>query len=108
MKRHEFIAGLAGAAAWSVAARAQQAAMPVIGFLSTRSSGEKSYLTDAFRRELAEGGYVEGQHATVEYRWVEEDYDRLPAMAMELSSPPGGRAGRIRRRRLGAGGQVCH
>jgi putative tryptophan/tyrosine transport system substrate-binding protein len=71
-----------------LAARAQQTAMPVIGFLSTRSSGDSAYLTDAFRRGLAEGGYVEGQDLTVEYRWVEGRYDRLPAMAMELARRP--------------------
>jgi ABC-type uncharacterized transport system substrate-binding protein len=88
MRRRDFVAGLAGAAAWPVAARGQQSAMPVIGFLSTRSPGESSYLTDAFRRGLAEGGHVEGQHLTVEYRWVEGHYDRLPAMAMELARRP--------------------
>jgi putative ABC transport system substrate-binding protein len=89
MRRREFVSLFGGVAAtWPLAARAQQPALPVIGFLSTRSSGESAYLTDAFRRGLAEGGYVEGQHVTVEYRWVEGDYDRLPAMAMELARHP--------------------
>jgi putative ABC transport system substrate-binding protein len=85
MRRRAFIAGLGGAAAWSLVARAQQSAMPVIGFLGI-SSLEKmggGVLLD-FKRGLAETGYVEGQNVTIEYRWAEEHYDRLPGLATEL------------------------
>jgi len=89
MKRREFIAVLGGAAAWPLAARAQQAPMPVIGFLSTRPPGnETSRLTTAFRRGLAEYGFIAEQNVTIEYRWTEGQYDRFSALAAELAQRP--------------------
>ena len=85
MRRREFIAGIGGAAAWPTVTRAQQRAMPLIGFLGV-SSLEKmggGVLVD-FRRGLAETGYAEGQNVAIECRWAEEQYDRLPGLATEL------------------------
>ena len=84
LKRREFITLLGAAAAWPLVARAQQPAMPVIGFLSSRSPGESADLVAAFRRGLAEGGYVEGQNVSLEFRWGEGRYERLTADAVEL------------------------
>src|SRR5437868_12521253 len=83
MKRREFITIVSGAAVSSpLAAHAQQPAMPVVGFLSSLSQSE--HLARAFHRGLAEMGYVEGRNVTIEYRWIEDRYDILPAMAADL------------------------
>jgi putative ABC transport system substrate-binding protein len=84
MRRRTFITLVGGALAWPLSARAQQKAMPVIGFLSSRSPVESGPLVDAFRQGLGGTGYVDGQDAIVEYRWAENKYDRLPSLAAEL------------------------
>jgi putative tryptophan/tyrosine transport system substrate-binding protein len=85
MTRRQFIA-LAGSAVaiWPLTARAQQPAMPVIGFMSGRAPGDSAHLVSAFRQGLAETGFVEGQNIAIEFRWADGDYDRLPALADDL------------------------
>src|SRR5207244_5940247 len=85
MSRRDLIILLAGAmGGWPSAVRAQQKAMPVIGFLGSASPGRNPALEAAFHQGLSETGYVGGQNSAIEYRWAESHYDRLPALAADL------------------------
>jgi putative ABC transport system substrate-binding protein len=87
MRRREFITLVGGAAAtWPLAARAQQTAMPVIGFMSSRSPEDSAHLVEAFRRGLSEGGFIDGESVAIAFRWAHGDYSRLPTLATDLVS----------------------
>src|SRR6516165_3806867 len=102
MRRRDLITLLGGAAAWPVVARAQQSAIPVIGLVSLGSEEALAGLVAAFRKGLGETGYVEGQNVTVEYHWLEGQFDRLPSLMADLVrrrvaviATPGTQAGSI-------------
>src|SRR6267378_7386478 len=84
MRRREFIAGIGGAAIWSLAAGAQQRALPVVGFVTARSADASVDAQAAFRKGLRETGYIEGRNVTVEYHWLEGQYDRMSAVMADL------------------------
>src|SRR6266516_4545186 len=87
MNRREFIALLGGAAAWPLAARAQQVSkLPTIGFMSSTSAAPFAHLVAAFRDSLKATGFVEGQNVAIEFRWADGQYDRLQMIAAELAA----------------------
>jgi putative ABC transport system substrate-binding protein len=88
MRRREFVALLGTATAWPLAARAQQSDKPVIGYLGSGLADDQASLVEAMRKGLKQAGYIEGRNLSIEYRWAEGHYDRLPAFAAELVRRP--------------------
>ena len=88
MRRREFIATLGSAAAWPLAARAQQSVLPVIGFVRSESLADVAHLVTAFRLGLKEAGFIEGQNVTIEYRSAEGNRDRLKAIVSDFTHQP--------------------
>src|SRR5262245_9851097 len=84
MRRRDFVGLVGGAAAWPLAAGAQQPRVPVVGFLGVSSQAEGAQFASYVRAGLAETGFVEGRNLRIEYRWADEQYDRLPALAADL------------------------
>src|SRR5262245_51464999 len=86
LNRRQFVTMLGGVGAWPLAARAQQQPTPLVAFINSGSAAGFTHLVVAFRQGLKEAGYVEGQNVTVEYRWAEGQFDRVPVIALELVS----------------------